>query len=600
MFRRTLLFAVTVVSLATPSFGAVCDVTTFLATGDGITDDSAAVQAAYNCAASPAGGTVIFPSGKPATTNIGVYYLANTVSVSGSHITTRFEDVTLKNGNSGGIGSRMLLFTGSHLTFDGSVTLDQNNKAVYAVDFVGSASPLAPVTNIVWKAATDVKRGGAAFGHAMSAYLATDMVIRNLRTSDSVLVYARNCRRYEISNVRVALTAPVSQQILFLADAITSHSSMDITLSDIDMDLGNQNVSTVIHVGAGTHTTPAFDGVKISNVSIRNTVGSATPSDGIDLIDCNNATVSNLVLRDIDINGINAAGNNLVLTNIVGQNCGAACVQIHDASNPNSFSSVTLTNIIVVNGGNASGATGPAASGVALAPRYLGGGAGGSLSLVRLQNVHTYGGSTPYGLYISKNVTYVTVEGLSASGSIKGIQLEDPNATTIAFDTPTADPWTSQLMANSYYDGTGWARQDVARGAGKLSADYFGRLFMQSAAAGPNPITWSTKLMLDSNGSLQWNGGSPILKHLSAAFGLNLAAPASVPGCVQSAAQTLTGAAVGNPVAAGISVALPSNQQLTAVVTAAGTVVFRVCQFSGAAVDPDGGGATYRADVWQH
>jgi subtilase family serine protease len=79
-------------------------------------------------------------------------------------------------------------------------------------------------------------------------------------------------------------------------------------------------------------------------------------------------------------------------------------------------------------------------------------------------------------------------------------------------------------------------------------------------------------------------------------FKLNLPAP-PVPGCVNSAAQTLSGAALGDVCTASLSVAIHAGQVLRCFVSAANQVTFRVCQFSGAAVDPDGGGATYRAVV---
>jgi hypothetical protein len=45
---------------------------------------------------------------------------------------------------------------------------------------------------------------------------------------------------------------------------------------------------------------------------------------------------------------------------------------------------------------------------------------------------------------------------------------------------------------------------------------------------------------------------------------------------------------------------MQAAQQMTCFVNAADQVTFRVCQFSGAAADPDGGGATYRAVVEQY
>jgi hypothetical protein len=84
----------------------------------------------------------------------------------------------------------------------------------------------------------------------------------------------------------------------------------------------------------------------------------------------------------------------------------------------------------------------------------------------------------------------------------------------------------------------------------------------------------------------------------STKFTLNLGAPLSVPGCVDSGGLTLTGAALGNVCTASMSVNMAANQQLTCYVVAANIIDFRVCQFSGSPTDPDGAaGATYRAVV---
>ena len=84
---------------------------------------------------------------------------------------------------------------------------------------------------------------------------------------------------------------------------------------------------------------------------------------------------------------------------------------------------------------------------------------------------------------------------------------------------------------------------------------------------------------------------------LSKTFLLNLTAPA-VPGCVNSAAQSLTGVGLGDVCRASLSVTVQTGQVLGCFVNAANLVTFRVCQFNGTGLDPDGAsGATYRAVV---
>ena len=84
---------------------------------------------------------------------------------------------------------------------------------------------------------------------------------------------------------------------------------------------------------------------------------------------------------------------------------------------------------------------------------------------------------------------------------------------------------------------------------------------------------------------------------LSKTFVLNLTAP-TVPGCVNSAAQALTGVGLGDVCRASLSVTVQTGQVLGCFVNAANQVTFRVCQFNGTGLDPDGAsGATYRAVV---
>ena len=95
-------------------------------------------------------------------------------------------------------------------------------------------------------------------------------------------------------------------------------------------------------------------------------------------------------------------------------------------------------------------------------------------------------------------------------------------------------------------------------------------------------------------------GGTPILKHLSATASLNFAAPGAVPG-ISTATITVTGAALWDTVSASASIATPANfLPPFGYVSAANTVTVVWFQYAGVAADPDGAGATYRADVWQH
>jgi hypothetical protein len=89
--------------------------------------------------------------------------------------------------------------------------------------------------------------------------------------------------------------------------------------------------------------------------------------------------------------------------------------------------------------------------------------------------------------------------------------------------------------------------------------------------------------------------GTQVKGLLVNSYALNLTAPAP-PACVESSAQGFGGAALGDLCVPSLSVSVPTGQELSCHVSATNLVIFRVC---GAATDPDGAGATYRAAVWK-
>ena len=90
------------------------------------------------------------------------------------------------------------------------------------------------------------------------------------------------------------------------------------------------------------------------------------------------------------------------------------------------------------------------------------------------------------------------------------------------------------------------------------------------------------------------------VQHITGTAALNLAAPGAVPGCVDSSEVTINGIALGDNIVPSMNAVMQANQQMTAFASAVDKVIFRICQFAGGATDPDGAGATYRADVWKH
>lgn len=579
---------------------AVCDVRSFGATGNGTTDDSNAVEAAFACAAAstPTGGVVLFPA--------GTYKLATPKNVFASNLTVRFDGATILNGTAAG---PYWVFYGNDLLFDGSVTLDQGNLAAGGLAF-------SLGRNAVWRARTTVTRGASAPVFAL--YRATGTVFENIFTNDSLLMFLNQPRQLRVANVRVALTSAVDGVILFVGGG-DDYLVRDLQLSDIDIDLGGFEVTSAIVLSVNycldpcpdnactcppNRRAPHVDGVQITNLSIRNNHPNpvAQGGDGIDIIRCDHVSVTNATFRDLNVNGINASGSYMTLSNIVGSDCGAPCVQVHDPSDPSDYTTVTLENIVVVNGGKRPHPLIPySGAGVSVSPYILGvPTATGTISNVKLHNVTSFGSLSQYGFAVTPQVTNVTVDGTSFGGSLGTALLYPGVAHTVSFNGPTEGPAAGTLYANNFWGGASWLRVDPTKGAAQASVDNLGRLAVSSAPIGSGAISFTNTLLSGADGSLQWAGGAPVKRQLSKTWALNLPAPASVPGCVTSGPQGFKGALTGDVAATGLSVPLPAGQQVTARAIAPDTVQIAVCQFSGAAVDPDGAGATYRVDLWQH
>jgi hypothetical protein len=97
-------------------------------------------------------------------------------------------------------------------------------------------------------------------------------------------------------------------------------------------------------------------------------------------------------------------------------------------------------------------------------------------------------------------------------------------------------------------------------------------------------------------GSLAWNGGAPIVRHLS---GTSTWIPGNVAhGAIAATSVAVAGASVGDTVAVGFSRAVPAGAILTGAVTAPGTVTITLLNQSGRAIRFASG--TLRADCWVH
>jgi hypothetical protein len=104
------------------------------------------------------------------------------------------------------------------------------------------------------------------------------------------------------------------------------------------------------------------------------------------------------------------------------------------------------------------------------------------------------------------------------------------------------------------------------------------------------------QMIVSSSGVKIGSGGTAITKHLSSTKTWDPASTAD--GAVDSTTLTVTGAAIGNTVTVGHSVAIPAGALLVGAVTATNTVTVTLFNKTGAPLDVASG--TLRADVWQH
>ncbi len=103
-------------------------------------------------------------------------------------------------------------------------------------------------------------------------------------------------------------------------------------------------------------------------------------------------------------------------------------------------------------------------------------------------------------------------------------------------------------------------------------------------------------LFVADGGMTIGSGGTKITKHLSSTDTWDPASTAS--GAAASTTLTVTGAALGDVVSAGFSLALPDGVTISGSVSAPSTVRLTLGNLSGGPVDLSSG--TIRADVWQH
>ncbi len=119
-----------------------------------------------------------------------------------------------------------------------------------------------------------------------------------------------------------------------------------------------------------------------------------------------------------------------------------------------------------------------------------------------------------------------------------------------------------------------------------------GRIFLWSGANQSLIVDGTNVRVID----FKIGGGAVITKHLSATAAWD---PASVAdAAMTSTTVAVTGAAIGDTVAVGFSVAVPAGALLVGAVTAADVVTVTLFNKTGAALDLASG--TLRADVWKH
>lgn len=316
-----------------PLFGVQFNVMAFGALGNGVADDTAAIQAALTAGA---GRTVAFP--KPAT----AYLVTSTLTVAAG-TTLLFDSAVVRAGAAFATG--LFSVGAANIRVTGSVIIDLNGNATPG--FVGSASTFT-FTSDAYAVATNApstpSNNNYLFKFVQSSFVKIGGHVTTTGNSPW-LVYVDRGVSYDISGID---TPPISVDdgvfaVIFCTDTTSTNSLSWINVHDCRID-GGGHIAQYAPVFIGTiGSNIAVSHVTVSNVKVTNTISTA---DGIDLICCNFATVTNCTFSTV-MYGVGIAGGAVIaVTGVIGFQTRGVVVGVGDGSTPMDTSIVTVSNCL--------------------------------------------------------------------------------------------------------------------------------------------------------------------------------------------------------------------------------------------------------------
>ena len=315
----------------------VYNVDDYGATGDGTTDDYAAILAAYN--AMGAGDVLYFPPKS---------YKWNTMLSLAKPITILFNHSTIVCG-----AATSQILADDDLTILGSASivgdanrrlvLLPNNKHGFIMDAKMTVSGFSNMALVTGERYDDVTIRG------------------EYTTSDSMIILLNGCSNVEICGIRATYTTSPTLGTIVLTESVHSHTYSNVHIHDNFIDGGG-----VLNNGAITVTrseqTEAFSGnnfLSISNVIVEhNTVKNCpNPTDGLDVLFCNYAKITGNTVENC-FEGIAVLCNASIVSHNNVSSCLSAGIVIGDptiGANGTNWTSLTISDNILIGNGSGTG-----------------------------------------------------------------------------------------------------------------------------------------------------------------------------------------------------------------------------------------------------
>lgn len=315
----------------TQTAGSSVNVRAYGAVGNGIINDTAAIQAALTAGA---GHTVIFP-------NTSVAYLVTSTLTVSAGTTLFFDNAVVRAGAA--VSTGLFSVAAANIRVTGSVVIDLNSFATPG--FVGNASTFtftADAYAVATNAPSTPSANNYLYKFVQSSFVKIGGHITTTGNSPW-LVYVDRGTSYEISGID---TPPLQVDdgvyaVCFCTDSTSTNSLSWVDIHDCRVDGGGHIAQYAPFFIGKIGSTIAVSHVTISNVKVTNTTSTA---DGIDIICCNFVTVTNCTFSSV-MYGVGIAGGAVItVTGVIAYNTRGVCVGVGDGSTPMDTSIVGVSN----------------------------------------------------------------------------------------------------------------------------------------------------------------------------------------------------------------------------------------------------------------